>query len=80
MPDRWLARVRRITRLLEAAGGGIPRFVPTRRGARQFIFPNGGIIRFDIEPGQYARAQGPHINLERFPGGPAPNLHIGLHQ
>lgn len=78
MADRLAARAITIARLLEAAGGGRPRFVPTRRGASQFIFPNGGIIRFDLHPGQYGRAQGPHINLERFPDGASRNLHIRL--
>lgn len=78
MADPWRVRMARIAQLFEAAGGGTPRSVPTRRGARQFIFPNGAVVRFDIEFGQYGRAQGPHINLERFPGSPSSNLHIGL--
>ena len=49
---------------LEQLGGGTPRFVPTPKGATQFIFPNGTILRFDISPGQYRTKYGPHINLE----------------
>lgn len=60
---------------LENAGNGIPRVVPTPKGARQFIFPNGTILRFDLAPGQYGQQQGPHINLE-VPSGP--NHHIYL--
>jgi hypothetical protein len=62
---------------LEALGGGIPRSVPTAKGATQFIFPNGTVLRFDIQPGQYLRGQGPHINLE-VPGNSNPNIHIPL--
>ena len=49
---------------LEELGGGVPRLVPTPKGATQFIFPNGMILRFDLSPGQYLSGQGPHINLE----------------
>ena len=48
---------------LELFLGGVPRFAPTRRGAAQWIGPNGNVLRFDIEPGQFGRG-GPHINLE----------------
>jgi RHS repeat-associated protein len=57
---------------LEDYGGGVPRFVPTPKGASQFIFPNGTVLRFDILPGQYLSRQGPHINIE----GPSFNIHI----
>jgi len=57
------ARFESIAKALEQLLGGVPRFVPTARGARQWIGPNGNVIRFDIEPGQYGR-EGPHINLE----------------
>jgi hypothetical protein len=60
---------------LERAGGGAPRIVPTAKGATQFIFPNGMILRFDLIPGQYSPSQGPHINLH-FPDGR--NRHIYL--
>jgi RHS repeat-associated protein len=46
-------------------GGGIPRSVPTAKGATQFIFPNSNVMRFDIRPGQYLPTQQPHINLQR---------------
>ncbi|WP_262530871.1 hemagglutinin repeat-containing protein [Agrobacterium tumefaciens] len=59
---------------LEVLGGGVPRLVVTPKGATQFIFPNGMILRFDLAPGQYLRGQGPHINLE----GPWGNEHINL--
>jgi filamentous hemagglutinin len=49
--------------------------VPTPKRARQFIFPNGMILRFDLEPGQFGPRQGPRINLE-MPGGL--NHHIYL--
>ena len=52
-----------IAKALEQFLGGVPRLVPTARGARQWIGPNGNVVRFDIEPGQYGR-EGPHINLE----------------
>jgi hypothetical protein len=61
--------------MLEELGGGTPRFVPTGKGAPQFIFPNGMVLRFDLAPGQYLNNQGPHINLE-VPG--QGNLHINL--
>jgi RHS repeat-associated protein len=61
---------------LESIGGGTPRFVPTPKGATQFIFPNGTILRFDIAPGQYSPDQGPHINLQNVPGSSNPNIHI----
>ncbi|MGC1779742.1 MAG: RHS repeat-associated core domain-containing protein [Xanthobacteraceae bacterium] len=60
---------------LEALGGGTPTLVPTPKGATQFIFPNGMILRFDLAPGQYSPAQGPHINLQPPGGG---NIHIPL--
>jgi hypothetical protein len=49
---------------LEELGGGVPRSVTTQKGAPQFIFPNGTILRFDLQPGQFLEGQGPHINLE----------------
>ncbi|CAA9365899.1 MAG: hypothetical protein AVDCRST_MAG90-3390 [uncultured Microvirga sp.] len=52
-----------IAAALEAFLGGVPRFVPTAGGAKQWIGPNGNVVRFDLEPGQYGR-EGPHINLE----------------
>ena len=61
----------------EEIGGGVPRFVRTRRGGCQFIFPNGLILRFDLASGQYSPRYGPHINLEGAPDAP-PNLHIRL--
>ena len=57
------ARFESIAQALEQFLGGAPRFVPTSRGARQWIGPNGNVVRFDIGPGQYGR-EGPHINLE----------------
>ena len=57
------ARFERIAEALEQFLGGVPRLVPTPRGAQQWIGPNGNVVRFDIEPGQYGR-EGPHINLE----------------
>jgi filamentous hemagglutinin len=60
---------------LEALGGGTPVLIPTRRGAMQFIFPNGLILRFDLSPGQYSQRFGPHINLE-VPG--HGNIHVPL--
>jgi hypothetical protein len=38
----------------------------TPKGASQFIFPNGTILRFDLAPGQYLSGQGPHITW-KFP-------------
>jgi RHS repeat-associated protein len=61
---------------LEQLGGGVPRSVPTPKGASQFIFPNGTIIRFDLQPGQFLEGQGPHINLQFVPGWPEQNIHI----
>jgi filamentous hemagglutinin len=49
--------------------------VPTAKGATQFIFPKGMILRFDLAPGQYSPQQGPHINLH-LPDGQ--NQHIYL--
>ncbi len=43
---------------LEALGGGVPMLVPTPKGATQFIFPNGMILRFDLAPGQYLSRTG----------------------
>ena len=60
---------------LESLGEGIPRVVPTPKGAAQFIFPNGMILRFDLARGQYNPRQQPHINLE-MPSGD--NYHIYL--
>lgn len=57
------ARFAAIAEALEHFLGGVPRFVPTARGAQQWIGPNGNVVRFDLEPGQYGR-EGPHINLE----------------
>ena len=59
-----------LARRLEQLGGGIPRFVPTPKGAPQFIFPNGMILRFDLRSGQFLTRQGPHINLKNFPAVP----------
>jgi len=67
-----------IAAALEDLGGGIPRFVPTPKGASQFIFPNGTVLRFDIEEGQFLGIQGPHINLQNVPGSTNPNIHIPL--
>lgn len=53
----------RVVLALEEFLGGTPRFAPTRRGAKQWIGPNGNVVRFDLEPGQYGR-EGAHINLE----------------
>jgi RHS repeat-associated protein len=63
---------------LEGLGGGIGRSVPTPKGAPQFIYPNGMILRFDLKSGQYLSGQGPHINLEKAPGAPVSNMHIPL--
>ena len=63
---------------LEGLGGGRPRFEPSSKGAPQFVFPNGMRLRFDLEPGQYLRGQGPHINLQNAPGSPVQNWHIPL--
>jgi len=60
---------------LENLGGGRPRMILTPKLARQFIFPNGIILRFDLEPGQYSSLQQPHINLEMPTG---TNYHIYL--
>jgi hypothetical protein len=57
------ARFDSIAAALEEFLGGVPRFLPTPRGARQWTGPNGIVVRFDIEAGQYGR-EGPHINLE----------------
>lgn len=73
-PKRGIVLAGDIASDLEALGGGMPRSVPTKRGAAQFIFPNGMILRFDLQPGQYLDGQVPHINLEQ--GGM--NLHIPL--
>jgi hypothetical protein len=64
--------------MLESLGGGAPRSVPTAKGAAQFIFPNGTVLRFDLNPGQYLSGQNPHINLENAPGASNPNYHIDL--
>ncbi len=57
------ARFEALAAALEDLLGGVPRLAPTPRGAKQWIGPNGNLVRFDIEPGQYG-AEGPHINLE----------------
>jgi len=57
------ARFERIAAALEQFLGGVPRLVPTSRGAQQWIGPNGNVVRFDLGPGQFGR-EGPHINLE----------------
>jgi RHS repeat-associated protein len=59
---------------LEKLGGGRPRLVTTKKGAKQFIFPNDIKLRFDLEPGQYLTGQEPHINLQT----PDENIHINL--
>ena len=64
-----------LAKLLEDLGGGVPRSHPTAKGAPQFIFPNGTVLRFDLQPGQYLKGQVPHINLE-IPGNVPPNMHI----
>jgi len=60
---------------IEKLGGGYPRPSYTPKGAPQWIFPNGTVLRFDLKPGQYLKGQGPHINLE-VPGNVPPNIHI----
>ncbi|MBW8782578.1 MAG: hypothetical protein JF599_11920 [Verrucomicrobia bacterium] len=70
-----LTQTEKLASQLEKLGGGIPRFVPTPKGAPQFIFPNGMVLRFDLKPGQFLKGQGPHINLE-IPGNTPPNIHI----
>ena len=67
-----------IASALEQIGGGVPQLVPKPRGATQFIFPNGTVLRFDIQSGQFLEAQGPHINLQNVPGSSNPNIHIPL--
>jgi RHS repeat-associated protein len=62
---------------LEALGGGKPRIQPSPKGASQFIFPNGTVLRFDLQPNQYLN-RGPHINLQNVPNSPDPNIHIPL--
>ncbi|EIM29104.1 hemagglutinin repeat-containing protein [Microvirga lotononidis] len=61
---------------LEALGGGKPIQRNTPKGAVQFIFPNGMVVRFDLQPGQYLQGQVPHINIE-WPG-TGINEHIDL--
>jgi RHS repeat-associated protein len=63
---------------LEDLGGGVPSLVPTSKGAAQFRFPNGTVLRFDLQPGQFLEGQGPHINLQFVPGWPNQNIHIPL--
>jgi hypothetical protein len=66
---------------LEDLGGGIGKPNPTPKGASQFIYPNGTVLRFDLEPGQYLPpGQVPHINLQNVPGtvGADRNQHIKL--
>jgi RHS repeat-associated protein len=85
-PQNFVPTQRDINRLqselsrlqLERLGGGVPKFVPTPKGAAQFIFPNGMVLRFDLLPGQYLSRQGPHINLQNVPGSSNPNIHIPL--
>jgi hypothetical protein len=67
-----------IMKQLEDLGGGPPRQVNSPKGATQFIFPNGMVLRFDLEPGQYLQNQDPHINLQNAPGASTPNEHIEL--
>jgi hypothetical protein len=62
---------------LEELGGGKPRYVRTPKGADQWVFPNGAVVRFDRQPGQYLRGQRPHINLENSPGQKR-KIHIGM--
>jgi hypothetical protein len=59
-----VARWSDISAQLEAIGGGFPRVISSPKGASQFIFPNGMILRFDLLPGQYLPGQAPHVNLE----------------
>jgi hypothetical protein len=69
------ARFARFAAALESAGGGVPRIALTAKQAKQFIFPNGMILRFDLVLGQYSPQQGPHINLQVSAGR---NHHIYL--
>lgn len=57
------ARFEAIFAGLETFLGGRPRFVPTRKAAQQWIGPNGNVVRFDLDSGQFGR-EAPHINLE----------------
>jgi hypothetical protein len=59
---RGVTRVSDIVSDLEELGGGKPVLRPSPKGASQFIFPNGMILRFDLSPAQH-RGSGPHINL-----------------
>jgi hypothetical protein len=69
--------VNSIMKRLERLGGGAPtRIMTTPKGASQFIFPNGMIVRFDLKAGQFSVKQGPHINLEKVPGASNPNIHV----
>jgi hypothetical protein len=65
-----------IAKRLEDLGGGVGRFVPSPKGAPQFIFPNGMVLRFDLKPGQFLSRQTPHINLQNVPGSANRNIHI----
>jgi RHS repeat-associated protein len=56
-----------LSKQLEQLFGGPPKVVPTPKGAPQFMFPNGAILRFELRPDHYQPGQGPHINLERVP-------------
>jgi len=67
-------RVSDLSSSLEELGGGVPKLVLTPKGATQFIFPNGMILRFDLQPGQYLNGQSPHINIE-YNGD---NIHIPM--
>jgi RHS repeat-associated protein len=53
LPVRNGIAVADISSDLEGLGGGVPILVPTPKGATQFRFPNGTILRFDLAPGQY---------------------------
>lgn len=74
----WVHNACDIANRLAQLGGGLPRFVPTPKGASQFIFPNGMVLRFDLKAGQFLGKQGPHINLQNVPGSRNPNIHIDL--
>ncbi len=69
-----------IAKRLEKLGGGAPRVQPTPKGASQFIFPNGMVVRFDLNQGQCLRGQAPHINLENVPGSARRNIHVPLNR
>ena len=52
-----------IAKQLEFFGGGSPIQNNTPKGATQFIFPNGMVVRFDLTPEQHL-GEGPHINIQ----------------